>query len=316
MNKRPTVSIIIPNYNHARFLDERIQSILNQTYQDFEVMILDDCSTDNSMEVINRYKDHPKVTKIVVNEQNTGSPFKQWQKGISMAKGDIIWIAESDDSCEPTFLETLVELFNKNHAVLAFCRSKSVDEKGKEEPNHFQDSLTEDFVMDGTSFMKKHLAHKACVQNISSAIFSRDAATNVSREYMDYRGAGDWLFTVGLAEQGKVVYLNQPLNSYRIYGENTTAKERKSGNGTKEVKKIYEMFLEKGLLTEAQFRYHRRDCLRQIHFSGYNNDVRNELLNMWGATWKEKGWLQLLSIYNALLLFKNNTRKEYDRHCK
>lgn len=303
------VTVIIPNYNHARFLDERIRSVLNQTYQDFEVMILDDCSTDNSMEVINRYKDHPKVTKIVVNEQNTGSPFKQWQKGISMAKGNIIWIAESDDSCEPSFLETLVELFNKNHAVLAFCRSKSVDENGKEEPNRFQDSLTEDFVMDGTSFMKKHLAHKSCVQNISSAIFSRDAATNVSLEYMNYKGAGDWLFAVGLAEQGKVAYLNQPLNSYRIYEANTTAKERKNGHGAIEVKRMYEGFWKRGLLTEKEFRAHRRDCLRQIHFSGYNNDVRNELLDMWGATLKEKCWLQLLGIYNAFLIVKNIIKK-------
>ena len=113
------VTVIIPNFNHARFLDERIRSVLNQTYQDFEVMILDDCSTDNSLEVINRYKNHPKVTQIVVNEQNSGSPFKQWQKGISMAKGELIWIAESDDSCEPTFLETLVKRCQDREVVLA-----------------------------------------------------------------------------------------------------------------------------------------------------------------------------------------------------
>lgn len=310
------VTVIIPNFNHARFLDERIRSVLNQTYQDFEVMILDDCSTDNSLEVINRYKNHPKVTQIVVNEQNSGSPFKQWQKGISMAKGELIWIAESDDSCEPTFLETLVELFNKSHAVLAFCRSRSIDENGKEEPNRFQDSLTEDFVMDGMSFLKKHLAHKACVQNISSAIFSRDAATNVSREYMDYRGAGDWLFTVGLAEQGKVAYVNLPLNSYRIYEANTTARERKNGHGAIEVKRMYEGFRNKGLLTEKDFRAHRRDCLRQIHFSGYNNDVRNELLDMWGATLKERCWLQILSIYNASLLLKKKIYHSFSCVCR
>lgn len=303
------VTVIIPNFNHARFLDERIRSVLNQTYQDFEVMILDDCSTDNSLEVINRYKNHPKVTQIVVNEQNSGSPFKQWQKGISMAKGELIWIAESDDSCEPTFLETLVKRCQDREVVLAFCRSKAIDENGKEKPNHFQDTLTEDFVMDGTSFMKKHLAHKSCVQNISSALFRRDAAKKIPLAYMEFRGAGDWSFAVGLAEQGKVAYVNLPLNSYRIYEANTTARERKNGHGAIEVKRMYEGFRNKGLLTEKDFRAHRRDCLRQIHFSGYNNDVRNELLDMWGTTLKERCWLQLLSAYNALLMIINVIKK-------
>ena len=58
----PLVSVIIPNYNHARFLDERIQSILNQTYQNFEVIILDDISSDNSVEFINQYKDWQKFS--------------------------------------------------------------------------------------------------------------------------------------------------------------------------------------------------------------------------------------------------------------
>lgn len=303
------VTVIIPNFNHDRFLDERIRSVLNQTYQDFEVMILDDCSTDNSLEVINRYKNHPKVTQIVVNEQNSGSPFKQWQKGISMAKGELIWIAESDDSCEPTFLETLVKRCQDREVVLAFCRSKAIDENGKEKPNHFQDTLTEDFVMDGTSFMKKHLAHKSCVQNISSALFRRDAAKKIPLAYMEFRGAGDWSFAVGLAEQGKVAYVNLPLNSYRIYEANTTARERKNGHGAIEVKRMYEGFRNKGLLTEKDFRAHRRDCLRQIHFSGYNNDVRNELLDMWGTTLKERCWLQLLSAYNALLMIINVIKK-------
>ena len=91
------VSIIIPNYNHAKFLDERIQSVLNQTYQNFELIILDDKSSDNSVEVINQYKDDPRVSSIIINKDNSGSTFKQWYKGIEIAKGEIIWIAESDD---------------------------------------------------------------------------------------------------------------------------------------------------------------------------------------------------------------------------
>ena len=59
----PTVSVIIPNYNHAPYLKERIDSVLNQTYQDFEVIILDDCSPDNSVEVIEQYRSNPHVSR-------------------------------------------------------------------------------------------------------------------------------------------------------------------------------------------------------------------------------------------------------------
>ena len=117
----PLVSVIVPNYNHARYLEQRLDSVFEQTYQNFEVIILDDCSTDDSMEVINRYKDNPHLSQIVVNEQNTGSPFKQWDKGIHLAKGDLIWIAESDDYNELTFLEELISEWNKHkNVVLAF----------------------------------------------------------------------------------------------------------------------------------------------------------------------------------------------------
>lgn len=76
------VSVIVPNYNHALFLEQRIESILNQTFQDFEVIILDDCSTDNSKKIIEKYRTHPKVSKIIYNDVNSGNTFKQWNTGI------------------------------------------------------------------------------------------------------------------------------------------------------------------------------------------------------------------------------------------
>ena len=99
------VSVIIPNYNHAQYLPERIESVFGQTYPNYEVIILDDCSTDNSREVIEQYRTNPHVSQIIYNEENSGGVFKQWKKGLSLAKGDLLWIAESDDKCENTFLE-------------------------------------------------------------------------------------------------------------------------------------------------------------------------------------------------------------------
>src|SRR5215467_13719414 len=98
----PTVSVIVPNYNHARYLRRRVDSILAQTYQDFELILLDDCSTDESRSIISEYAKDPRI-RIELNEVNSGSTFKQWNKGARMARGSYIWIAESDDRADSCF---------------------------------------------------------------------------------------------------------------------------------------------------------------------------------------------------------------------
>ena len=128
----PIVSVIIPNYNHEPYLKARIDSVLQQDYQDFEVILLDDCSKDNSREVIEQYRNNPHVTHVVMNEQNTGNTFIQWERGISMAQGRYIWIAESDDVAEPQLLESLITPLQANPlSVVAFCHSQMIDSKSK-----------------------------------------------------------------------------------------------------------------------------------------------------------------------------------------
>ena len=122
-----TVSIIVPNYNHSRFLEERLESIFSQTFQDFEVILLDDSSTDNSVEVLKRYATHPKVRELLVNDHNSGSPFKQWQQGFALSLGEYIWIAESDDYADKDFLATLVPALKANPQLgLAYCQSRII----------------------------------------------------------------------------------------------------------------------------------------------------------------------------------------------
>ena len=112
----PKVTVILPNYNHGRYLTRRIESILNQTYRDFVLLIMDDASTDNSREIIERYTGDSRV-KTIYNSKNSGSPYLQWKLGLSHAQTDYVWIAESDDSAELTLLETLVDRLDRNPQV-------------------------------------------------------------------------------------------------------------------------------------------------------------------------------------------------------
>jgi len=103
----PKVSVVIPNYNHARFLRRRVESVLQQTFQDFEVILLRRLLTDDS----DRF--YPSMLrssedKNSVQREELGSTFKQWNKGVGLAHGEYVWIAESDDYADERFLERLV----------------------------------------------------------------------------------------------------------------------------------------------------------------------------------------------------------------
>src|SRR6266849_1262625 len=119
----PKVSVVIPSYNHACFLRQRIESVLVQTYQDFELILLEDCSTDESRAILSEYAGDPRG-RMEFNEVNSGSTFKQWNKGVRLARGEYVWIAESDDYADPHLLEKLSErLESEPRAAFAYCRS-------------------------------------------------------------------------------------------------------------------------------------------------------------------------------------------------
>lgn len=129
--KEVKVSVIVPNYNYARYLPIRLESILNQTFKDFELILLDDASTDNSIQILENYRNHPNVSQLVVNNVNTGSPFQQWMKGILLARGEYIWIAETDDIADLQFLETCINLAEKNeNTAICYVGSQLINEKG------------------------------------------------------------------------------------------------------------------------------------------------------------------------------------------
>src|SRR5215472_5279718 len=129
----PKVSVVVPNYNHARFLRQRLGSIVEQTYQDFELILLDDCSTDDSRTILEEYM-HDARVRLEFNQTNSGNAFKQWNRGMTLAQGEYVWVAESDDYADPQLLERLVTVLDANPAVmLAYCRSWRVNEVDQKE---------------------------------------------------------------------------------------------------------------------------------------------------------------------------------------
>ena len=243
----PKVSVIVPNYNHSAYLDERITSILNQTYTDFELIILDDRSTDNSVEVIQKYAAHPKVSHILVNEKNSGSTFIQWDKGFELAKGEYIWIAESDDYASPDFLLKLMTHIDKEpKVVLGFSSLYWVDENSRIIRESPLKTYKFSPVISGDFFIKHNMLYGCHILNASSAIFKKSAIPQIPTAYKTYKGSGDYLFWIELAKLGKVVKVEEPLDYFRIHSQKVTTNSVASGRQFIEGHQIYMRLVELG----------------------------------------------------------------------
>ena len=297
--KHPLVSVIVPNYNHAPFLDERINSILNQSYDNYELIIMDDMSTDNSVDVINKYKDHEHVSQIIINEKNSGSPFKQWNKGFAKAKGELIWIAESDDACEHDFLDTLVREFERDEmCVLSFCRSVKIDVNGKRVS---EEGFPDSFCIDGRTFIKKDLSRFNYIVNASSAIFAKKVLEGMDRSYTSFRGCGDWIFWVEVAKCGYVSYINKPLNCFRQHGSNTTTAQTRTGKGELEVIEVTNYMKEKGLIGWKDFYRAAVVHTYSIKYGKQSKFLPDEMKKTIVAKWKG-GFLVGFMVYCLYLL--------------
>lgn len=221
----PTVSAIIPNFNHSSFLHKRINSVLNQTYQDFELIILDDCSTDNSKEIIENYRLHPKISHIVFNEQNSASTFKQWKRGVQLATGRFIWIAESDDWADSNFLITMIEKIQDETVSLAYCRTLSVIHDTKPALYKWGEAIEpgiwdRDQYFKGSLFIHSFLKYRNAIPNASAVLFRKEYISELE-QILEMRFAGDWFFWILLAGKGNVAYSCKTLNYFRRHEAST-----------------------------------------------------------------------------------------------
>ncbi|WP_308722768.1 glycosyltransferase family 2 protein [Paenibacillus polysaccharolyticus] len=228
------VSVIIPNYNYAEYIIERIDSVLLQTYPIYELIIIDDCSKDNSVEVIEKHLRNIKSKEIDVqfikNQKNSGNVFAQWQKGFELATGDYVWIAEADDSCSPRFLENVMAGFEDKDVVLSYCESLTM--------NEFNQILMKDlrpwidiydtgkwdksYVNDGKDEIVSTLCINNTIANASSVVFKKKNYNEIFEVSKEFRLAGDWYAYMRIFEEGKVAYCDSSLNYHRMQEKSVT----------------------------------------------------------------------------------------------
>jgi len=236
-----------------------VDSVLGQTFQDFELILLDDCSTDESRSVLSSYAGNPRV-RIEFNEVNSGSTFKQWNKGVRLARGEYVWIAESDDYADPQLLERLVSRLDAEpNAVLCNCRSWLISGDG--ELSGFLDSYladldthrwTADFSGDGREECRKYLVRRNTVLNASSVLFRKEVYERVGGADESLVFCGDWKLWASMAlAGGRIAYVGQPLNYYRSHEMTVTAKSQQIGIDAVEYLQVIHWILQRVTPTEA-----------------------------------------------------------------
>jgi glycosyltransferase involved in cell wall biosynthesis/GT2 family glycosyltransferase len=228
--KRQRVSVIVPNYNYEKYLPHRLESIIKQTYRPHEIIFLDDCSTDRSVEVAQGLLGSAGIPfRIIRNTTNQGV-FRQWLRGMREAKGDLVWIAEADDYCERNFLEVLARAFDDESMVLAYCQSKQVDKDGNVLAETYLDytsdisdtKWTRPYVREGPDEIRDTLVIKNTIPNVSAVVMKRSDLSEIEDRLTELQIAGDWLTYIHLLSRGKLSYWPESLNYHRRHDQGAT----------------------------------------------------------------------------------------------
>lgn len=210
------ISIVTASYNYAQYIGETIQSVLNQTYSDWELVIVDDCSSDNSVEVIKSFKDDR--IKLFVNEKNLGLKGTV-KRGIELAQGDWVVFLESDDVIESDYLEKKVKIAQKYPDVVlifndceffgdekkvcdfnvALKKTRELNSKRKYPANMFWEFY-----------------HSNKIFTFSAVMAKRDALLKIDYEpKLDC--LLDWHLWIQMAHIGKIYYIDERLTKWRLH---------------------------------------------------------------------------------------------------
>lgn len=268
------VSAVIPNYNYEKFLIQRVFSILYQTEKVGEIIILDDNSTDDSVNIAKEIKKSIGKyvpIRLINNKQNQGT-FRQWQKGFSEAKYDYIWIAEADDYCSDKFLRSTLKPLNENNKVIiSYVDTGFVNEYGLfldsvkvhidyQESGHWD----KDYVNNGIDEIKTYSYLNNTIANVSSVVFRK--IPNIDYEELfsysrNYKQAGDWVFYVNYMMHGDIAYIDKTYNYYRLHGSNVSS-TTKAKDHLSEIFKVYDMLNSKLKLSST----HKEAQKKRIKF--------------------------------------------------
>jgi glycosyltransferase involved in cell wall biosynthesis len=199
------VSVITPNFNCEKYIAQTIESVITQTYENWEMIIVDDCSTDNSINIIEKYVNNEKRIKLIKLDKNSGVSNAR-NIGLQNAKGDYIAFLDSDDFWDKNKLQEQIGFIKDQNIPLSYTSYIKIDEKGEKigeikapESVDYKKMLKSNFI--------------AC----SSAIVKKEIITFNDAKFPKLKLQEDHAFWLSILKRGHIAYgLNKPLLFYRV----------------------------------------------------------------------------------------------------
>ncbi|NMA48283.1 MAG: glycosyltransferase [Tissierellia bacterium] len=207
------VSIAITAYNTEKYIQKAIESILNQTYKDFELILLDDGSTDHTGKIMDKYKDNKNVR--VYHQENKGIPYSK-SKCVELCRGEYIIIFDSDDIAEPTLIEDELAVFENSGKEIGvvYSNARLINEK--------DDVIKESYVTPFTIMSPEPLKDIVFLQAypMSCMMFKADVFKKVGYYNQEYRVISDYDLMIRISRYYKYHYVDKKLSRYRIHNNN------------------------------------------------------------------------------------------------
>ncbi|MCT2347464.1 glycosyltransferase family 2 protein [Bacillales bacterium AN1005] len=273
----PLITIFMPVYNTEKYIAESINSILNQTYKNFELLIIDDGSSDRSVEIIKSYKDNR--VNLIRNEKNMGLPYTR-NLGLKMAKGDYIAIMDSDDISDRERLERQLNILLENNNIsVVISNFKLLYSSGKRKKSGLPQFSPEE--------IKAQLLFRNYILN-SSAMISKDfLLKNEITYHEDFFACQDYMFWIDCIKHGNIARDNYYLLEYRTGHENITSSSKKEKRAAR--KKLLD-YIHINALQAFGFDLNTSECELFNRVFGEDNDLnksnfletvklRNEIIN-------------------------------------
>jgi len=215
----PLVSICIPTYECEKTIIESIKSALNQTYKNIEIIIVDNCSSDKTYDLLKTFND-PRI-KLYRNNNNLGM-CENWNECLKYAKGDYIQYLHGDDILFPYCIEKKVSLAIKDTSiVLVFSSTEIINSNNK--TLMIRKYKNKDLVQDGESLVYKSLYTRNIFGEPSNVLFKRSVLEQTEAFCNKLKYSTDWEFWLRIAHYGKVGYIADALTKYRVSDSNTTS---------------------------------------------------------------------------------------------
>lgn len=235
----PLVSIIMPAFNADKYIEEAIDSVINQTYANWELLVINDGSTDSTAKIVEGFLSRDTRVQLYNNEENKGLCFTR-NRGLQLAKGKYIANLDSDDIALPERLKIQVDFLESNQDfVLLGAACEVIDQEGKTEY-----TVTRNVA---PSYLKSLLLFSNYF--INSSVMYRAKESKALQYNPDYPLSEDYQFFVQLSEFGKIANLESSLVRYRVHGNNISAIKEKELEQA--IHQIHKVLLEK-LGIEAQ----------------------------------------------------------------